>query len=215
MTTVLLAHGSPDPRHALALERLRERVAVSLDAAGHGPTRLAYIEHDAPGPAELAAELTGEVTVVPMLLTPAFHARVDVPAAARALASHGSQVRVAAALGGHDLLLTAVEERLRDAGHDPSAPTLLVAGGSSSGEAATSLSRLVATGARPTWRTTTLIAPPLGAVVGRTVVPLVLAEGVLHDKAAAFADEGGAPFVRGGLADTRAVADLVLHRVLA
>lgn len=215
MTTVLLAHGSPDPRHARALERLRERVAGPLDGAGHGPTRLAYIEHDTPGPAELALELVGEVTIVPMLLTPAFHARVDVPAAARALAAHGARVRIAAALGGHHLLLTAVEERLRDAGHDPAAPTLLVAGGSSSGEAATSLSRLVATGSRPTWSTTTLVAPPMGAAVGRAVVPFVLGEGVLHDKVAAYADEGGAPFVRGGLADTRAVADLVLRRVPA
>ncbi|WP_277451541.1 hypothetical protein [Janibacter sp. DB-40] len=60
-----------------------------------------------------------------------------------------------------------------------------------------------------------MAAPRTGAATGRTVVPVVLAEGVLHDKAAAFADEGGAPFVRGGLTDTRAVADLVLHRVLA
>ncbi|NYF99657.1 sirohydrochlorin chelatase [Janibacter cremeus] len=214
MTTVLLAHGSPDARHARALERLRERVCGPLLAAGHGPTVLAYIEHDAPSPAELGRWLSGQVTLVPMLITPAFHARVDVPAAARHLASLGASVRSAAALGGHDLLLAAVEERIRGAGHDPGAPTLLVAGGSSSGEAAASLSRLVATGARPTWATTTLNAPRLGAAVGRTVVPLVLAEGVLHDKVAAYADEGGSPFVRGGLAETRAVADLVLQRVL-
>lgn len=215
MTTVLLAHGSPDPRHAHALERLRARVAGDLREAGHGPTRLAYIEHDAPDPAGLAEELIGDVTVVPMLLTPAFHARVDVPAAARALASRGARVRVAEALGGHHLLLAAVEERLRGAGHDPSAPALLVAGGSSSGEAGARLSRLAAAGGRPTWTTTTLVAPPMGAAVGRAVVPFVLGEGVLHDKVAAYADEGGAPFVRGGLADTHAVADLVLRRVPA
>ncbi|WEV79162.1 hypothetical protein O9K63_05020 [Janibacter cremeus] len=215
MTTVLLAHGSPDPRHALALERLRERVAVPLAEAGRGPTHLAYIEEYGTRPHELARGLSGEVTLLPLLLTPAFHSRVDVPAAARELAAHGARVRTVPALGGHPLLLEAVEERLSGAGHDPSAPTLLVAGGSSSGEAAAGLARLVASGNRPTWTTTTLAAPRTGAATGRTVVPVVLAEGVLHDKAAAFADEGGAPFVRGGLTDTRAVADLVLHRVLA
>lgn len=215
MTTVLLAHGSPDPRHASTLERLRERVAGPLHAGGHGATRLSWIEHDGPSPAELGRGLSGDVTLVPMLITPAFHARVDAPAAAHDLASHGARVRLTAALGGHELLLAGVEERLRGAGHDPSAPTLLVAGGSSSGEAAASLSRLVASGVRTSWTTTTLTAPRMGAAIGRTVVPLVLAEGVLHDKVAAYADEGGAPFVRGGLADTRAVAALVLHRVLA
>lgn len=214
MTTVLLAHGSPDPRHATTLERLRERVAGPLRDAGRGPTHLGYIEHDGPSPAELGRHVAGDVVLVPMLVTPAFHARVDVPAAARDLSARGARVHTTTALGGHDLLLDAVEERLRGAGHDPDAPTLLVAGGSSSGVAARSLARLVATGRRPRWTTTTLTAPRMGAAIGRTVVPLVLAEGVLHDKAAAYADEGGSPFVRGGLADTRAVADLVLHRVL-
>lgn len=215
MTTVLLAHGSPDPRHASVLERLRRHVAGPLEAAGQGPTRLAYIEHDGPSPLDLGRELAGEVTLVPLLITPAFHSRVDVPAAARDLAAHGARVRVAAALGGHDLILDAVQERLRGAGHDPHAPTLLIAGGSSSGEAARSLAHLVSSGARPGWTTTTLAAPVMGAATGRTVVPVVLAEGVLHDKMATYAGEGGAPFVRGGLADTAALADLVLHRALA
>ncbi|WP_277451542.1 CbiX/SirB N-terminal domain-containing protein [Janibacter sp. DB-40] len=101
MTTVLLAHGSPDPRHALALERLRERVAVPLAEAGRGPTHLAYIEEYGTRPHELARGLSGEVTLLPLLLTPAFHSRVDVPAAARELAAHGARVRTVPALGGH------------------------------------------------------------------------------------------------------------------
>ena len=85
MTTVLVAHGSPDPRHSVTLERLRARVAGPLLAAGCGPTRLAYIEHDHPRPHELQ-DLSGEVTVVPMLITPAMHARVDIPAVVQQLA---------------------------------------------------------------------------------------------------------------------------------
>ncbi len=214
MTTVLLAHGSPDPRHASTLERLRTRLERPLADAGCGRPVLSYLEHDGPRPADLGRRLTGDVTVVPMLITPAFHARVDVPAAVRDLGAGGARVRLVPALGGHELLLEAVEERLRGAGYDPEGPTALIAGGSSSGEAARSLARLVASGNRPRWTTTTLSAPELGAAIGRTVVPAVLAEGVLHDKVAALADESGAPFVAGGLADTSALARLVVHRVL-
>lgn len=214
MTTVLLAHGSPDPRHASTLERLRQRVEAPLEAMGRGATRLVYLEHDHPQPHELGAELTDEVTLLPMLITPAFHARVDVPAAARALGAGGAPVRVAPALGGDPLLLLAVEERLRAAGHDADAAVLLVAGGSSSGQAGQSIRTLLAAHPRPGWLTMTLAAPRAGAASGRVVVPATLAEGVLHDKVAALARAAGAPFVPGGLADTGAVARLVLRRVL-
>ena len=92
MTTVLLAHGSPDARHSATLERLRSRVAEPLAAAGRGSTHLVYIENDHPRPEELGPRLDGDVTVVPMLITPAFHARVDVPAAVRALGVTGASV---------------------------------------------------------------------------------------------------------------------------
>ena len=214
MTTVLLAHGSPDPRHSRTLERLRERVADRLREAGRGDTVVVYIEHDHPRPHELGPTLADEVTVVPMLITPAFHARVDVPAAVRALGRGGAPVRVAPALGGDPLLLDAVDERLRAAGHDPDRPALLVAGGSSSGQAGQSIRTLLEAHPRPGWMTMTLAAPRAGAMTDRVVVPATLAEGVLHDKVAALAQGAGAPFVPGGLADTAAVASLVLRRAL-
>lgn len=214
MTTILLAHGSPDRRHADTLERLRQRVEAPLEARGRGETRLVYIEHNQPQPAELGPLLRDEVTVVPMLITPAFHARVDVPAAVRALGAGGSPVRVAPALGGDSLLLAAVDERLVAAGHDPDRPVLLVAGGSSSGQAGQSIRTLVDAHARAGWMTMTLAAPRAGATTGRVVVPATLAEGVLHDKVADLARAAGAPFVPGGLADTAAVARLVLRRAL-
>lgn len=214
MTTVLLAHGSPDPRHAATLERLRERVAGPLRDAAKGETRLVYIEHDHPRPHDLGPTLTDEVTVVPMLVTPAFHARVDVPAAVRALGAAGAPVRVAPALGGDPLLLDAVDERLVAAGHAVDQPVLLVAGGSSSGQAGQSIRTLLDTHPRAGWLTMTLAAPRAGATTGRVVVPATLAEGVLHDKVAALAQAAGSPFVAGGLADTAAVASLVLRRAL-
>lgn len=215
MTTILIAHGSPDPRHSATLERLRARVAVPLREAGCGATRLAYIEHDAPAPADLAPDLTGDVTVVPMLITPAMHARVDVPAAVRRLGGHGARTRLVPALGGHPLLLDAVEERLRATGHDPDGSVLLVAGGSRSGQAGQSIARLLAERPRPGWMTMTLHAPRAGAASGRVIVPATLAEGVLHDRVAGLAVAAGSPFVGGGLADTEALARLVVERVLS
>lgn len=214
MTTVLLAHGSPDGRHRATLERLRRRVEAPLEAMGRGRTRLVYLEHDHPRPDELGPELIDEVTVLPMLITPAFHARVDVPAAARALGAAGAPVRVAPALGGDPLLLAAVEERLVAAGHAADVPVLLVAGGSSSGQAGQSLRALLDEHPRPGWLSMTLTAPRAGAATDRVVVPATLAEGVLHDKVAALAEAAGAPFVPGGLADTDALARLVLRRML-
>ena len=212
MTTVLLAHGSPDPRHAGTLERLRQRVSGPLREAGKGETHLVFLEHNAPSPQQLGPSLTGDVSVVPLLITPAFHARVDVPAAARALATGGARVRTTRALGGDPLLLEAVDERLVAVGYDPAEPTLLVAGGSSSGQAGQSLRSLLEAHARPGWLSMTLHAPRAGAAIGRAVVPATLAGGVLHDKVETLAHESGAPFVGGGLADTGAMSHLVLER---
>lgn len=204
MTTVLLAHGSPDPRHAATLDRLRHRVAEHV-----GTTHLAFLEHELPRPRGLAAFLSGPVCLVPLLITPAHHAHVDVPGAVAQLASAGADVHPASPLGGHRLLIDAVTERVRAAGHDEDTPVLLVAGGSSSGWAAAGLRALVARHAPDTWASTTLSAPDHGLEQGRVVVPFVLAEGVLHDKAAHLAAAAGSPFVPGGLADTEALPTLV------
>lgn len=214
MTTILIAHGSPDPRHSSTLERLRSRVETPLRDAGHGETHLVYIEHNHPRPGEMAHDLLGRVTVVPMLITPAMHARVDIPAAVAQLGASGARTRLVAALGGDALLLDAIDERLAAAGHDADEPVLLVAGGSSSGQAGQSIRALLEADPRPGWMTMTLAAPRAGAMTGRVVVPATLAEGVLHDKVAALAQVAGSPFVGGGLADTDALARLVLHRVL-
>lgn len=173
---------------------------------------MAWIEHDAPSPAQLEPRLRGDVTLVPMLITPAFHARVDVPAAARALAAGGARVQVSDALDGHPLLLDAVAQRLHAAGHSETTPVLLVGGGSSSGEAARSLVDLLERHPRAGWTSTTLAAPTPGLAAERVVVPATLAEGVLHDKIAAFAAAAGSPFVAGGLADTGVLAELVRLR---
>ena len=73
---VLLAHGSPDPRHRADVDVLAEAVASRTGA----PVVAAYLDHHGPTPAD-AAHSMGAAWVVPLLLSDGFHRRVDVPAA--------------------------------------------------------------------------------------------------------------------------------------
>lgn len=211
-TLVLLAHGSPDPRHGATMHRLAERVAGRT--AGGGVVHAAFLEREGPSSAELGERLTGPVRMVPLLVTPAYHARVDVPTAARELATGGAEVSVAEPLGGHPGLVAAVGERLDAAGHDPADGVHLVAGGNSDGTAARALRSLLAAHAPATWRGDALTDADLDgrAPAGLPVLAFTLAEGVLHDRVADHARLRGSPFVTGGLADTEALIDVVLDR---
>lgn len=105
---VLLSHGSPDPRSAASARLVADRVASRMDLV----VVAAFLQHDG---TDLTAACTAlaraghhDVVVVPMLLTPAFHARVDVPnAVARAERATGVVVRVSAPLGLDPVLLDA------------------------------------------------------------------------------------------------------------
>src|SRR4051812_36289909 len=97
MTVVLAAHGSPDPRHAAAVEEIRSAAAERL-----GDVRLGWLGHHEPLLASVVSEALSEddaTVVVPLLLAPAFHARVDVPAGA-------ATARVARVLAPDARLLT-------------------------------------------------------------------------------------------------------------
>ncbi|NNM44875.1 CbiX/SirB N-terminal domain-containing protein [Knoellia koreensis] len=221
---VLLAHGSPDPRHAHGVEAL----------AGHvqslAPTRrihTAYLDHHAPTPQDAAAALDGHAVVVPVLLTPAYHARVDVPAAVATMAAASSgEVGLAAPLGPHPRLLDAAEELLRAAGvrPDPRTAVLLYAAGSSDTEAVATLTTVVHENPRPGWGQWDVAALDGGATleqvlrrlpdeVDRTyAVSFMVAEGVLRDRMAQECGRQGVTMVPGALAQTDAVAQLVLER---
>lgn len=205
---VLVAHGSPDPRHGQTMVRTAARLAERCGSDVH----VAYLEHEPPSATEVAPELDGPVAVVPMLITPAYHARVDIPEAAEQLGSHGATVRLQPPLGGHPGLVEAVAERLEAAGHDPGDGVVLVAGGNSDGSALQALRDLLAAHAPDGWRGCALTEldeqPP-----DRPVMAFTLAEGVLHDRVGEWAAGHGAPFVRGGLADTEAALAVVLERV--
>ncbi len=123
---VLIAHGSPDPRAARCTNNLADRVQ---DDWLEGPVVAAFIEHDEPRLDEAVRrlELSSEhdIIVVPLLLSRAFHGRVDVPAAVAA-ARTTSQAEIACAdvIGANERLLPALDRAL-----PTSAPVVLAVAG--------------------------------------------------------------------------------------
>ena len=221
---VLLAHGSPDPRHARGVEALAARVR---GLAPHRPVHTAYLDHHPPTPAEAAvAAATGPV--VPVLLTPAYHARVDVPEAVAAMGSAApGPFWATTSLGPDPLLLTAAVEVLARAGiaPDPGTAVVLYAAGSSDSAAVATITATLAehhpAGDWGPWRVAALdggqalpaVLADLPGEVERTVaVSFMVAEGILRDRMVTACDEAGIPMVAGALGDTDAVARLVLAR---
>ncbi|WP_435874794.1 sirohydrochlorin chelatase [Nonomuraea dietziae] len=150
---VAVAHGSRDPRAAATMEALLERVRQARPGL---TVRSAYLDH---GPPTLAQALHGlrEAVVLPLLLTEAYHSRVDLPAALAEARARDPllRVRYGTTLGPHPLLLPALERRLSEAGVRPGAPDtalVLVSAGSSDARANAVIADLAsAWAARPSW----------------------------------------------------------------
>ncbi len=234
MSLTLLAHGSPDPRHARDVGSLAGRLKV----AGV-PTSVAYLDHHPPSPAQAAlawrAAGVGATTVVPLLVTPAFHARVDAPAAVRAMRAAAPDLEVAAGepVGLHPLLLRAVVELLTGSGLHIAGDTGLILAAAGSRDvravaamevlfrrAAPALAEQVGVravraayldGGRPLGRIRTLMRCVDG-VTSFVVVPMVIADGILRDRIVAAADRYDTPVTPGALADTNALAELIVLR---
>jgi sirohydrochlorin ferrochelatase len=120
LAVVLVAHGSRDPRAARATEALARAVGAARPA---WQVRASYLDHSVPRPRQVLADFAARghrgAIVVPLLLTAAYHGRVDVPgeiAAARAegLAMPVELAEVLGPTGGQvpGLLLDALEARL-------------------------------------------------------------------------------------------------------
>jgi uroporphyrin-III C-methyltransferase/precorrin-2 dehydrogenase/sirohydrochlorin ferrochelatase len=222
-SVVLLAHGSPDPRHARGVEKLAKRVRRLWPGQVHA----AYLDHHPPSATDVARRLDGGV-LVPLLLTTAYHVKTDVPAAAEDMAAVGrGGYTIAAALGPAPQVLDATEELLLRAGHsaDPATAVVLFAGGSSDRDAITAIAEQIAAQPRPGWRAWAVAALAGGEaiedVVARLrrggaarilVVTYMIAEGVLRDRMVGRAVAAGAEVVPGTLGETDALADLVLRR---
>ncbi|MFI2298921.1 sirohydrochlorin chelatase [Actinacidiphila glaucinigra] len=108
---VAVAHGSRDPEALRTAHALLDRIR---DLRPGLPVRLGHIEIDEPSLDDALAALSGEVVLVPLMLTRGHHVERDVPGAlARAPHLRG---RVAAPLGPHPLLAEALAGRLAEAG---------------------------------------------------------------------------------------------------
>ncbi len=136
---VAAAHGSRDPRAAVTVEAVLDGVRRARPDL---PVLAAYLDHTSPTLPEALAGLAGgprrhdAVVVLPLLLTEAYHSRVDIPPTLREAAAQnpGLRVRYGTTLGPHPLLLSALERRLAEAGvalGDPDTAVVLVSAGSS------------------------------------------------------------------------------------
>jgi len=144
---VAVAHGSADPRAAAAIGELVPLVARRADKRGLSVPnlRVAYLGHAAPSVPQVMRTFgpDARVTVLPLLLTAAYHSKTDIP---RVLARTGVRVRYGKPLGPHPLLLRALERRLPGTAFEIPAETgvVLAAAGSSDPEANATIARLAA-----------------------------------------------------------------------
>ncbi|SCL39616.1 Sirohydrochlorin ferrochelatase [Micromonospora rhizosphaerae] len=231
---VLVAHGSRDPRAAEATRALARAVA----AARPGTTVLpSWLDHTEPGPTAVLRGLAEagrpQAVLVPLLLTAAYHRRVDIPAAVAAAREPGPamDVRVTDVLGPADAavdaaLLAALRRRLAEADPGRFDALVLAAAGTRDPHARGSVGRVAAAlGGElgvPCRVSYASAAPPsTGAAVTRlraagarrvAVAAYFLAPGRFHDAVVAAARAAGAVAVAGPLTDAPELADLVLRR---
>lgn len=186
---LLVAHGSPDPRHAAVLRS----VATAVTAYGV-PAEVAFLEHDEPRAADrLAAHRPGDGTlaVAGLLLAPGYHASEDVP---RLVGVAPGDVLDLGTLGAGPWLFPVLDELVAAAGGRSEGEVVLATAGSTRRSARTLLEAFGrAWGA--TGGTTTVVASAdelAGLAPGdQIVVPLLLAPGVLADRVAEAAGDLG------------------------
>lgn len=230
---IALAHGSADPRSA---RTVREIVATTKRLRPDLRIESGFLDHARPdldtAVSRLAAKGHREVVVVPLLLTSAYHAKVDVPASAEQVnAAYDSvTVTVADVIGPDAALLSILDERLREALRLARVRELdalvLAAAGSSDARANATIARLARLwGHRHRLPTTVAFAstapPSTGEAVrewrrqGKRYVAvgsLFVAPGKLTDRAEELAQEAGAVAVSQPLGAHDELARLILAR---
>ncbi len=230
---VALAHGSRDPRSA---RTVREIVAATRRLRPDLRIEPAFLDHVKPDLDTLVGQLVGaghsEVVVVPLLVTSAYHARVDVPRVVEEVASRtpGLGVRTADVVGTDTALLAVLDERLRESLRAARVRELdalvLAAAGSSDARANARVARLARIwGARhhlPTSVAYASAAPPSAGEAVRdwrrqgrrhvAVGSLFIAPGMLPDRVAELAFEAGALAVSAPLGAHDELARVILAR---
>ncbi len=230
---ITLAHGSRDPRSAATISAL-----VAETRAMRPDLRIepAFLELSRPAFGKVVDKLVKagfeEIVVVPLLLSDAYHAKIDVPKViAEALERHpGLQIRMTSILGLEPAFLDVLDRRLRDALKEARVRELdalvLAAAGSSDPIANQAVARLARVwGARHKLPVTAAFAsaapPATGEAVrefraqGRrhvAVASMFLAPGFLPDRAAELALEAGAVAVSDPLGADPELARTILAR---
>jgi sirohydrochlorin ferrochelatase len=232
---LVIAHGSRDPRHAATVHALTRRVRTLRPGLR---VETAFLDFNAPSVPRVLERLglkcpaaggVRDVVALPLLLTRAFHAKADIPAVLRQ-APPALNIRQAEVLGPSPLLLTALEQRLYEAGLDPaqkrSTGLVLASAGSTDPEAIAAIAEtareLRHTGwcaVRPAFASASLprtedAVRQLRAEGVRqvAVAPYVIAPGFLPDRIARGAVEAGADVLAGVLGARPELARLLLHR---
>ncbi|MCW2810370.1 MAG: putative ferrochelatase [Friedmanniella sp.] len=115
---ILLGYGSSDPRVAQVSQEIRTgllAIRPELDI------QVAFLDHCSPSGLQVAAKLARkgvtEAVFVPLLLSDAFHAHVEVPALIEQVQAAYPDLRVIASrpIGPEAQLLSVIDRRLRDA----------------------------------------------------------------------------------------------------
>ena len=229
---VALAHGSRDPRSAASITALVDAVrSMRPDLK----VERAFLDLSKPSLDTVIDRLSRkheEIVVVPLLLTEAYHAKVDVPSAIAAAQARHPEVRIRATpiLGLEARFLEVLDLRMREALASARARELdalvLAAAGSSDPLANQSVARLARLwGSHHKLPVTAAFAstspPATGEAVrafrkeGRrhiAVASLFLAPGFLPDRATELAYEAGAVAVSDPLGPHPEIARAVLAR---
>jgi sirohydrochlorin ferrochelatase len=230
---ITLAHGSRDRRSAATIQAL---VAETRQMRPDLRIEPAFLELSRPTFGKVVDKLVRagfeEIVVVPLLLSEAYHAKVDVPnAVAEAMSRHpGLQIRVTHILGLEPSFLEVLDRRLREALRLARVRELdalvLAAAGSSDPLANQAVGRLARVwGARHKLPVTAAFAsaapPATGEAVrafraeGRrhvAVASMFLAPGFLPDRAAELALEAGAVAVSEPLGSDPELSRTILAR---
>ena len=225
-----VAHGSADPRAAAAIGELMALVARRAAERGLSTPdlRVAYLGHAAPSVPQVLRALgpDARVTVLPLLLTAAYHSKTDIP---RLLVRARARVTYGEPLGPHPLLIRALERRLPAAAFDNPAEVgvVLAAAGSSDPEANATIARLAdqwqartgwsavrpayasAVGPDPATAVTRLLRAGTRRVV---VASYLLAPGLFADRIRDASLAAGAAAVSPVLGASPEMADVVLDR---
>jgi sirohydrochlorin ferrochelatase len=243
---VAVAHGSVDPRAAATVSEL---LSVVRDRAGRWglpgiDVRTAYLGHAPPTPRQvlgaLAAERDGgsakhaelHAVVLPLLLTPAYHSKTDLPAVLSDAQTAFPRLRLGygSTLGPHPGLLRAAERRLTEAAGplNPRSTAIVLAAAGSSDPAANATVNAVAArwqAARGWQAVVPAYASAASPTPGQAVAALkasgarnvvvatyLLAPGFFADQVRRQALAAGATAVSGALGAAPEIADVVLER---